>query len=129
MSRSSSTDLRWFQILVVDDDGLIRKAIRHLLEPYGHTIIEAPNGKYALDLLDQHHVDVVITDLYMPTMDGLELARAIRKRPEPWPRLIGITGVNVEDQHLRELAAELGAVATLAKPFTREQLLEALGEA
>jgi len=87
---------------------------------------EASDGTDALRQLETTRADVLITDMHMPEMDGLALARALRKRPDA-PALIGMSGNDYAET--LEMATRLGARATLHKPFTSSQLLHAVGKA
>jgi CheY-like chemotaxis protein len=66
-------------ILVVDDESEIRDLIEILLENEGYRIIKAANGKEALDVLDKHNIDLIILDIMMPEMDGIETCINVRK--------------------------------------------------
>ena len=68
-------------ILVVDDADFIRRLVSIILTIEGYSIIEANNGKEAFDLLGETRVDMIITDLNMPVMDGIELVSAMRSEP------------------------------------------------
>jgi len=68
-------------ILVVDDADFIRRLISIILTIDGYTVIEADNGKEALDILGKTRVDIIITDLNMPVMDGIELVSVMRSEP------------------------------------------------
>jgi two-component system chemotaxis response regulator CheY len=68
-------------ILVVDDADFIRRLVSIILTMEGYAIIEANNGKEALDMLGNTPVDIIITDLNMPVMDGIELVNALRSEP------------------------------------------------
>jgi two-component system chemotaxis response regulator CheY len=113
-------------ILVTDDDEELRLIIRRALEGAGHSVWEAADGAEALRHLERERTDLVITDMHMPGMDGLELARMLRKAARR-PALIGISGNDFADT--LEMAKRLGARATLAKPFSPSQLLEAVDAA
>jgi CheY-like chemotaxis protein len=112
-------------ILVIDDDATLRKAIRRLLEVAGHAVLEAGEGEAALNLLDRERVDVVLTDLYMPKVDGIELIRSLRKKPTSM-RIVAMSVASAAGPaNMLELAQRLGA-AILPKPFTNEELLAAV---
>jgi CheY-like chemotaxis protein len=78
-------------ILVVDDELLIRFAIGRILKRQGYDVIEAVDGLEALAVVSQRRVDLVITDLEMPKLDGADLALSYRnlRRPYPWLGLHG----------------------------------------
>ena len=67
-----------FHILVVDDDKHTRKLLRAVLENAHYTVTTATNGEEALEALDKEHIDLVVLDIMMPKMDGLQAAKAIR---------------------------------------------------
>ena len=68
-------------ILVVDDADFIRRLVSVILSLEGYAVLEANNGKEALDILGKTRVDMIITDLNMPVMDGIELVSAMRSEP------------------------------------------------
>ena len=70
------------RILVVDDEQIIRDSISFVLKKEGYTIEEAPNGKVAFDKISEEPFDVVITDIEMPVMNGLELIKAVKDSGE-----------------------------------------------
>lgn len=66
-------------ILIVDDEPQVRKSIRHVLEAADHTVLEAAKGNEAMQQVRSSHIDLVITDIVMPDMEGLELIRELKK--------------------------------------------------
>jgi two-component system response regulator HydG len=106
--------------LVVDDDHGVRYTIRSLLEDAGVTALEAANGIAALEVLEESDVDLVITDLRMPRMDGMELLERIRAMPNA-PLVVMITAAGSERQAVT--AMKLGAYDYFKKPFEPEELL------
>lgn len=114
------------RILIVDDSESVRDFIASLLQQHGHSIATAHDGGAALVHLRRHHFDVLITDIYMPGVDGLELILRCRESDQ-LPRLIVISagGSRVD---LLPAARIMGANRTLPKPFTGDQLLQALQE-
>ena len=105
-------------ILVVDDEPAQRALLRRILERYGHTVIDASNGAIALISVQQSRPDLVVTDVMMPIMGGLELIR--RLRGEPATAAIPIVAASADTR----LAGEADAV--VAKPYTKEQLIAAV---
>ena len=117
------------RILLIDDDYAVRTVMRLTLVHFGHTVTESRDGREGLKLLDQINVDLLITDIVMPEVDGLEVVIEVAKR-RPAMRIIAISGggrLN-ESDHLH-VAKLLGATKVLAKPFTTEALLAAVNEA
>jgi two-component system chemotaxis response regulator CheY len=110
------------KILAVDDTASVRALLVHCLRQAGHDVIEAENGADALTLLDEHRPALVISDLNMPVMDGIEFTRACRSheagRATPIILLTTETGAA-----LRAEARAAGATAWLVKPFQPESLL------
>jgi two-component system KDP operon response regulator KdpE len=107
------------RVLVVDDEPPIRKLLRMGLSKHGYDVIEAPNGKTALDWLSEKP-DLIILDLGLPDMEGLELLRVIRARNESVPIVVlssrGDEGGKVQ-------ALDLGADDYVTKPFGMDELL------
>jgi CheY-like chemotaxis protein len=116
------------RILIVDDEDQMRALLRLMLEPAGHEVLDAANGKVALHLQKTMPADLVITDIIMPEMEGIELIRNIRK-VTPHVKIIAISGGGKIDADLcLEIADKLGADRTLLKPFSKSDLLSVIGE-
>jgi DNA-binding response OmpR family regulator len=99
------------QVLIVDDEGYIRKLLSEFFLFNGYKVIRASNGKEALDKLKNKSCSVLITDLRMPLMDGIELVTEIRNLNIP----LTIIGMSFEDKESEFLKA--GADYFLLKPF------------
>lgn len=112
------------KILIVDDEESDRLFQRSVLSDAGHTLYFAPDGDVALKVYGEHDIDVVITDLHMPHVNGLRLIRELREA-HPDALVIAISGVSADQL---DLAADLGAVRTLFKPVKPQTLLEAVNE-
>lgn len=110
-------------ILIIDDDPDIRFLIREALEKKGYTIYESAEGREGLATLRKIHIELVITDLVMPKMDGFELIKQIRKE-YPEIRIIASTGARFGGSKLKllERARKLGADRIIPKPFDLEEL-------
>jgi CheY-like chemotaxis protein len=112
------------QILVVDDEAQIRKLIRLVLQQENHMVAEASNGKKAIQHIQDAEINLIIADIVMPDMDGLELIREIRKI-HPEIKILAISGAGRGGPELYlKLAEHIGADAVLQKPFTPQQLSE-----
>lgn len=107
------------KVLVIDDEPPIRKLLRMGLSTQGYAVLEAPNGKTALDLLAEAP-GLIILDLGLPDMAGLDLLRAIRTRNEGVP-IIVLSSRGDEAGKVRAL--DLGADDYVTKPFGMEELL------
>jgi len=108
------------KILLVDDDESTLRLVYAMLVSGGHTVETATNGQEAMDILKERHVAVVVTDLRMPTVNGLRLIRELRSAGDTVP-IVAISGAN-RDQLL--LAQDYGANAALVKPVDRKELLK-----
>jgi CheY-like chemotaxis protein len=109
------------RVLVVDDRPDVRLSFMYLLQACGYEAAEAGGGADALSYLSRKKVDVVLTDLDMPGMDGLELLETVRAGKTP-PKVIVMTGSAVGDGEALTAAQKLGADAVLLKPLSRDQL-------
>ena len=108
-------------ILIVDDDSTTRMMCAGMLS--AHDCVEAEHGESALTQLNAHTFDLVLTDLEMPVMNGLELIHEIRRRYKDVP-IVVMTGYYAED--IRQEALDLGAQAILEKPFGLDRLINTL---
>ena len=107
--------------LVVDDESTMRYTVRGILEHLGFEVIESPDGADALAKLDEGDFQLVVTDIQMPRMDGLDLLRRICERPSPQPKVIVMTAHGSE-RHAVE-AIKLGAFDYFKKPFEVEEMM------
>ena len=107
--------------MIVDDAATIRKMVGFTLKPSGYEILEAADGVEALNALRQRSVDLVITDINMPRMDGLELISQARSLPNhsKTPIILLTTESNAAKKSQGKAA---GATGWIAKPFEQEQL-------
>ena len=112
------------RILVIDDELEVRVVLEKILQSAGHEAVLAANGVEGLRQYRQSAADLVITDLFMPELDGLESIMAFR-REFPEAKLIAISG-NIAADAMLSVARRLGALMVLEKPFTPEQLLAAI---
>lgn len=109
-------------ILTVDDSASIRMMVSFTLKEKGYRVIEAMDGIDGIDKLRDESVDMVITDLNMPKMDGIGMIREIRQNPGF--RFIPIIMLTTESQEDRKIEARAaGATGWITKPFRPEQLL------
>ncbi|HSA62013.1 MAG TPA: response regulator [Nitrospiraceae bacterium] len=111
-------------ILIIDDEEQVRAFFRQALVEAGYWVIEARNGREGLRLLRRAPVDLVITDLLMPDVDGLEVTMTLQ-RSQAKTKIIAVTGgTGIRD--FRAAAELLGAHRTLPKPVAVKDLLEAV---
>ena len=117
------------RILVVDDDDLVREMISSILTSYGYDLAEATDGKIAIRMYNEQPFDLVITDLIMPDMDGIELITGLQGVDQN-VKIIAISGGMVgASQTYLKTANLMGAQYTLPKPFKMEELLNVVSTA
>ncbi|KPV53752.1 histidine kinase [Kouleothrix aurantiaca] len=107
------------QVLIVEDDAATRRLYKFMLANGGYPVLEAEDGVAALEQLAKNHCDLVITDMNMPRMDGMELIQAIRRDYND-VYVILITAFGTPDTEKQ--ARRIGANDYLAKPFDFEEL-------
>ena len=114
-------------ILVIEDNELVRGFLRAVLEQQGHAVTEAGQGRAALQRLRQSPFDLVLTDIYMPDCDGLEVIMTLR-REFPSIRIVAMSGGS-GDRNLLAAARQLGAQEVLEKPISIDGLLKIVATA
>jgi DNA-binding NtrC family response regulator len=114
------------KILVIDDEEIVRTSCNRTLAPAGFEVHLARNGVEGLKMLEGETFDLVLTDLKMPDVDGIEVLRKIK---EGWPAMevIIITGYQTVDTAVK--AIKLGAFDYIEKPFTPDGLIAAVAKA
>ena len=110
------------KVLVVDDDEAVRSTVRRTLEREGHVVEEAIDGRDAIDAIIHARFAVVITDVFMPGLDGIETIARIRELDPALP-IIAISGRATDGFSPLEDAKLLGADRVLGKPFQVDELL------
>lgn len=110
-------------ILIVDDDQSIRELIVCYLQESGYTLFEANNGQEGIEIFMQKRPDLVLTDLKMPVMNGLEFLKLLKKESPETP-VIMISGEGEFDDTIEAL--RIGAVDYVLKPFNRAILMNAV---
>lgn len=112
----TKSNQRQATVLVVEDEPTLREVTAEWVEHEGYRVITAENGAVALQLLRAISVNLLVTDVRMPVMDGVSLLQTVKSSGAPLPNMIFVTGF--ADITPRE-AYDLGAEGTLAKPFER----------
>jgi CheY-like chemotaxis protein len=118
------------RVLVIDDDPAVRSVIQLVLEREGHAITVASDGRAGLKALDAGAIDLLIVDIFMPGMDGLETIRAVRAKHAELPVIV-ISGSSIFSSSepapdFLMMAIKLGAVRGLRKPFRPGDLVDAV---
>jgi DNA-binding response OmpR family regulator len=111
------------RVLVIEDNAALRDGVRLALEAAGHAVVTASHGHEGLGYLNGHRVDLVVTDLFMPEMDGIEVIATLR-RQFPGVKIVAMSGRPGVDY--LKVARELGAARILRKPFAMDELLSAV---
>jgi len=111
-------------VLIVDDDPKVRRTLRAILEASSHSVLEATNGREALQLIEQHHPDLMIVDIVMPEMDGLETIRMLRRKGLRMPIIAMPMRADSTAKRYSEFAKSFGADDVLLKPFADTDVLD-----
>jgi two-component system chemotaxis response regulator CheY len=109
-------------VMSVDDSSTMRKMVAFTLKSAGYEVVEASDGAEALRLLKIRPVDLVISDIHMPNMDGIELTRQLRSVPS-FGRTPILLLTTESDPVKKSQGRAAGATGWIVKPFTQEQLL------
>jgi DNA-binding response OmpR family regulator len=120
------------RILVIDDDRAVGTAIRVALEHAGFAVHVAGNGRAGLDAIKSGGFDLLMVDIFMPGMDGLETIRLVREHNPTLPILV-MSGMTFRSgpapaPDFLAMATKLGAVRSIKKPFKPRELLAAIAE-
>ena len=117
-----------YNVLIVDDSNSMRKVVRKVLHQSGFPIgeyLEASNGQEALALIDSHWIDLVLSDIHMPVMDGIEFIRQLRRREMGADLPVVFITTEANEERIREVMA-LGAKGYIRKPFRPEEIRKIL---
>ena len=109
-----------FKILVVEDDKNLRKLIVTCLEKANYTVFDTKNGEEALELMDRQYVDLIVTDIMMPEMNGYELIKELRDANYNTPILIITAKEDIED---KRVGFSLGADDYMVKSINIDELI------
>ncbi|MBN1551649.1 response regulator [bacterium] len=112
-------------ILIADDNEFSKQVLIDILEIDGHNVFAASDGKEAVLIYEREEIDLIITDIAMPAMNGLELITQIKKF-NPAAKIIAMTGGDSAPVNSLSVAKEMGASYTLMKPFKPVQILDAV---
>ena len=113
--------------LIVDDSASMRQLVSSTIKGMGHSMLIAENGRDALNKLGDGKIDIVITDLNMPDMDGIELIKKLRSMPAHKFIPIIILTTDAQEEKKRE-AKQSGASGWIVKPFSPEQLQDVINK-
>ncbi len=114
------------RILLINDEELVRATLRKILETAGHDVVDAADGREGLERYRENPADVVITDIIMPQMEGIEMILML-KQEYPDAKIIAISGGGeIDKRTLLTWAAKIGAQDVLAKPFKSKEIVDAV---
>jgi putative two-component system response regulator len=114
------------RILAIDDEDVIRMLVVEILESVGHEVVGAESAEHALDLLDTDEFDLIVSDVVMPGLSGLELLEAARRRHASLPVVL-VTGAGTYETLSQALTG--GAAGLVTKPFAHAELQTAVSDA
>ena len=122
-------------ILVIDDDPAVRTTIRLVLEREGHTVKLATDGLAGMKAIKAGGIDLLIVDIFMPGMDGIETIREVRQHQPDLPAIVisgtsigGVQAPGLGAPDFLAMAVKLGAVRSLQKPFRPRDILAAVSQ-
>jgi chemosensory pili system protein ChpA (sensor histidine kinase/response regulator) len=127
-ARSQAKEMRRSRVLIVDDSMSVRRAVANLLEDHGYDVTLARDGLEAVKAMEVARPDVLLTDLEMPNMNGLELTAHVRSRPELAELPVIMITSRSMDKHRRQ-AMSSGVNTYLTKPYTDQELLQHVANA
>lgn len=110
-------------VLIVDDAAFSRRMLRKYVEAEGYQVLEASNGKQALEMVEKHHPSCILTDLLMPDVDGFQLLKLLREQGEEIP--IAIITADIQDAS-RQRGVELGVTSFIHKPVKEDQVRQTI---
>jgi CheY-like chemotaxis protein len=113
-----------FRILVIDDSLSALQVTEMILAEAGYEVRTCSEGKRALELLEEEAFDLVITDIYMPDLDGLEVIQ-LEHRTRPNVPIVAVSGMTGA-RNMLKVARHMGACQTVQKPFSKAGLIEAV---
>ncbi len=118
-------------VLVIDDDPAVRTTIKLILEREGHAVTVAPDGRAGIAALDAGGISLLICDIFMPGMDGLETLREVRRHRPELPVIVISGSASISNAldgapDFLAIAVKLGAVRGLRKPFRPDDLIAAI---
>ncbi len=117
------------RILIIDDEESVRATLRKILDAAGHDVVEAEDGEAGLERYRENPADVVILDIIMPQMEGIEMILTL-KQEYPEAKIIAISGGGqIDKRTLLTWAAKIGAQDVLDKPFKSKEIIDAVRRA
>ena len=119
------TPFEGISVLCVEDNPVNQKVVQRLIGNRVANLTFAGNGQEGLDILATRHIDVILMDIHMPIMDGIEATLKIRESKEPWANVVIIALTADPDYQQRRICKNIGMDYTIAKPVKRDDILKA----
>jgi len=116
------------RILIIDDEAMIRDLLVNILEREGYETITASGGKDGIKIYRENPADLIITDLLMPEKDGIETIMELRRDSQDVKIIAMSGGGKIDPETYLQIAKNMGAIETIAKPFDRKELLKTVQE-
>lgn len=114
------------RILIIDDDAAVRDTIGQILGERGYEVLIAENGQRGLAIFRADRPDLIVTDIVMPVMEGLQTIKEIR-RERPDMKIVAVSGGSRGSRHnFLEIARELGAWDVIVKPFDPDDFVDCI---
>lgn len=109
------------KIVIAEDNSILALLLKFKLEKEGYKLLMAPNGKEAIDLIEEHNPDIILTDIMMPFVSGLELISHVRNKLNLSTPIIVFSSSGQEEMVIK--AFSLGATDFMSKPFSPNELI------
>ncbi len=117
--------MKKLNILIVDDIFTNRLLLSELIKTLGHDSLQAENGKEALELFESHHIDLILMDIEMPVMNGIETCEYIRKEMTPPKSVTSVVALTAHNPNLFfEDFSDVGFDELLTKPYSLDKIIE-----
>lgn len=116
------------KILVIDDDTIMRGTLVDILSSQNYNVMEASNGVEAIKKISKEHFDMIVTDILMPEMDGIELILEIKEKYPNMPIMAISGGGFISAENYLKAAMELGANSMVVKPFDIDNFIKKVKE-
>lgn len=113
-------------VLVIDDEAALRRTLRTALEEAGYRVVEAGDGNEGLTQYSREHPDLVLMDIIMPNMEGIETILELRKRKVTTPIIAMSGGGRINAANVLEIAGKFGTDKTISKPFRMSEMVNAV---
>ena len=113
-------------ILLIDDDDTLRNMLKVYLEKHDFSVLEAENGKIGIELYKEHEPDLVITDIIMPDMEGLETIKELKRHDSGIKIIVISGGGRLNPDTYLNMAKQFGVQRTFIKPFHMKDMLAAV---